>query len=105
MKLISYLAPLSCLAAGVLATHGGRQIPQVNQVVASATQEFSSAVNFAGATNVPDAAHKHKPTPTSVPNPGSYWLADIKHQGVAAFNPDTSYQVFRNIKDFGAVGK
>ena len=34
----------------------------------------------------------------------SYWLENIKHQGVAAFNNDTSYQVFRNVKDFGAMG-
>ncbi|EMC99022.1 glycoside hydrolase family 55 protein [Baudoinia panamericana UAMH 10762] len=34
-----------------------------------------------------------------------YWLADIKHQGIAAFNPSPdTYQVFRNVKDFGAVG-
>lgn len=34
-----------------------------------------------------------------------YWLADIKHQGVAAFNSNPSeYQVFRNVKDFGAKG-
>lgn len=29
----------------------------------------------------------------------------MKHQGIAAFNPNpSSYQVFRNVKDFGAVG-
>ena len=34
-----------------------------------------------------------------------YWLDSIKHQGIAAFNADPSgYQVFRNVKDFGAVG-
>ncbi|EJF66026.1 exo-beta-1,3-glucanase [Dichomitus squalens] len=34
-----------------------------------------------------------------------YWLQSIKHQGIAAFNADPSgYQVFRNVKDFGAVG-
>jgi glucan 1,3-beta-glucosidase len=34
-----------------------------------------------------------------------YWLENIKHQGKAAYNsnPDT-YQVFRNVKEFGAVG-
>lgn len=38
-------------------------------------------------------------------HPGEpYWLEKIKHQGNAAFNPDSSYQVFRNVKDFGAVG-
>lgn len=34
----------------------------------------------------------------------AYWMEDIAHQGHASFNPDASYQVFRNIKDFGAVG-
>lgn len=35
----------------------------------------------------------------------SFWLEAIKHQGISAFNPDpNSYKVFRNVKDFGAVG-
>ncbi|KAF7359318.1 Beta-1,3-glucanase [Mycena sanguinolenta] len=34
-----------------------------------------------------------------------FWMENIKHQGIAAFNPDpTTYQVFRNVKDFGAKG-
>lgn len=34
-----------------------------------------------------------------------YWLQNVKHQGLAAFNSNPSgYQVFRNVKDFGAVG-
>ena len=34
-----------------------------------------------------------------------YWLEKIKHQGIAAYNPDPAgYQVFRNVKDYGAVG-
>jgi len=38
-------------------------------------------------------------------NQCEYWLEDIKHQGIAAFNPDPSnYTVFRNVKDFGAKG-
>jgi hypothetical protein len=34
----------------------------------------------------------------------SYWLEDMEHRGVAPFNSDSSYQVFRNVKDFGAKG-
>jgi len=35
----------------------------------------------------------------------SYWMEDIKHQGIASFNANPSgYQVFRNVKDFGAKG-
>lgn len=34
-----------------------------------------------------------------------FWLESIKHQGTAAFNSaPSSYQVFRNVKDFGAKG-
>jgi glucan 1,3-beta-glucosidase len=35
----------------------------------------------------------------------SYWLEEIQHQGISAFNsaPGT-YQVFRNVKSFGAKG-
>lgn len=34
----------------------------------------------------------------------SYWMEDIKHQGNSSFNPDPSYVVYRNVKDFGAKG-
>ncbi|KAI5124386.1 hypothetical protein M0805_008989 [Coniferiporia weirii] len=34
-----------------------------------------------------------------------FWMQNIQHQGLAAYNSDPSgYQVFRNVKDFGAVG-
>lgn len=34
-----------------------------------------------------------------------YWMEDIKHQGIAAFNRNSSnYTVFRNVKDYGAKG-
>ena len=35
-----------------------------------------------------------------------YWLANIKHQGIATFNKDSTYKIFRNVKtDCGAAGK
>ncbi|KAK0225092.1 exo-beta-1,3-glucanase [Armillaria nabsnona] len=43
------------------------------------------------------------PSETSTCEP--FWLEVIKHQGTSPFNLDPgSYQVFRNVKDFGAVG-
>ena len=34
-----------------------------------------------------------------------FWMESIKHQGIAPFSSDpASYKVFRNVKDFGAVG-
>ena len=34
----------------------------------------------------------------------AFWMGDIAHQGLSPFNPDASYKVFRNVKDFGAKG-
>jgi hypothetical protein len=34
----------------------------------------------------------------------SFWVADIKRQGAPAFGPK-DYQIFRNVKDYGAKGK
>lgn len=35
----------------------------------------------------------------------SFWLENISHQGIAAFNSNSgSYKVFRNVKDYGAKG-
>lgn len=47
-------------------------------------------------------------TPLSTGRPGScapYWLENIKHQGLASFNPNPdNYTIFRNVRDFGARG-
>lgn len=32
-----------------------------------------------------------------------YWLENIHHQGTSAFHP-AGYTVFRNVKDYGAIG-
>jgi glucan 1,3-beta-glucosidase len=34
----------------------------------------------------------------------AYWMDEIAHQGIAAYHKDGDYQVFRNVKEFGAVG-
>ncbi|RAL59765.1 hypothetical protein DID88_000394 [Monilinia fructigena] len=41
-------------------------------------------------------------TPT-ISASGAYWLSTIQRQGTVAFG-DASYQIFRNVKTFGAVG-
>lgn len=44
------------------------------------------------------------PSPQAEDAPsGTYWLAEIERQGQPAFGAP-NYQVFRNVKDFGAVG-
>lgn len=45
------------------------------------------------------------PTPQADASAASdYWVASIKRQGVAAFG-NADYQIFRNVKDFGAKGE
>ena len=34
----------------------------------------------------------------------SYWVAQIQRQGTVAFGSNSSYTIFRNVKDYGAVG-
>lgn len=34
-----------------------------------------------------------------------YWIAGVKHQGLVAFGNSSDYQVFRDVKEFGAKGK
>ncbi|PKX93882.1 exo-beta-1,3-glucanase Exg0 [Aspergillus novofumigatus IBT 16806] len=34
----------------------------------------------------------------------SFWVANIKRQGAVAFGQSSGYQVYRNVKDFGAKG-
>ncbi len=72
--------------------------------------QFSNLLSLIGYDDLLDESHKHEEPPgvssnALVQTTGiSYWLEDIQHRGVSAFNPDPSYQVFRNVKDFGAKG-
>jgi glucan 1,3-beta-glucosidase len=44
-------------------------------------------------------------TATGTAAPGApYWMQSIKHQGIAPYDGDASYPVFRNVKDYGAKG-
>jgi glucan 1,3-beta-glucosidase len=35
---------------------------------------------------------------------GQFWMEEIAHEGKSPYHPNATYQVFRNVKDFGAVG-
>jgi glucan 1,3-beta-glucosidase len=35
---------------------------------------------------------------------GQFWMEEIAHQGKSPYHPDAGYEIFRNVKDFGAVG-
>lgn len=89
------------------------QIPQVDQLVKSALNSVADYTDYQGPTGTAAATLSSAtavvknliPSLVATTDP-SYWLADIKHQGIAAFNPNPSnYTVFRNVKDYGAKGK
>ncbi|EPE25182.1 Pectin lyase-like protein [Glarea lozoyensis ATCC 20868] len=104
------------------------KIPWVDSVVELMTSELSSAVHYNGPSSQAQGAHDtsshqqvlqvsqesgHSDPPDGSPedDPDNspptlpYWFEHIKHQGVAAFNSKPSeYQVYRNVKDFGAKG-
>ncbi|PIL24167.1 hypothetical protein GSI_13920 [Ganoderma sinense ZZ0214-1] len=70
---------------------------------------FFAAVSSLIAPVLGSRQQRHRGSSTGIAGtaaPGApYWLQSIKHQGIAAFNANPSgYQVFRNVKDFGAVG-
>ena len=37
--------------------------------------------------------------------PDGYWMNDLSGKGRAAFNSNSNYKVFRNVKEYGAKGK
>nr|POE79854.1 glucan 1,3-beta-glucosidase [Quercus suber] len=92
-----------------LHVHGEIDIPEVDEQVHEMLGEYRQYTNYPGPSPSDWNRHHHsRPTMTAVPKPSnkcSYWMENIAHQGNAAFNakPD-SYQVFRNVKDFGAKG-
>lgn len=100
------LGSLLLLASSAGAFHtpvGEPPIPEIINAVNEMLSQFSQYVHYNGpAHHVP--APFAKPAAQVTPNP-PYWFEQIKHQGVAAFNPNPSYQVFRNVKDFGAQGQ
>ncbi|MCJ1391404.1 hypothetical protein MMC18_004268 [Xylographa bjoerkii] len=83
-------------------------IPEIIEAVDYALGEFEHWQHYHGptgtATTVLHSTATAMPTATASPNCAPYWLENIKHQGISAFNPDKTYQVFRNVKDFGAQG-
>ncbi|KAK5994726.1 Glucan 1,3-beta-glucosidase [Cladobotryum mycophilum] len=97
------LVPLLALPHLSAAGFGsGRPVPQIEASVGAIEAEFAAYINF--------TADNHGQHPHGVPSkklvaaaPAQYWLGNIKHQGVAPF-AGSGYQVFRNVKDYGAKG-
>jgi len=43
-------------------------------------------------------------SPSTSASTSGYWFANIPRNGAVAFNGNASYQIFRNVMDFGAKG-
>lgn len=100
--LLSYLSVIACARAQIL------DLPQVDELVREALVPFTAYTHFPGSKqNSSGATTQSMLQSLSVATVDSpYWLANIAHQGLAAFNSNPStYTVFRNVKDYGAVGK
>ncbi|EON68919.1 hypothetical protein W97_08177 [Coniosporium apollinis CBS 100218] len=106
MHLFNLLSALSILSTAVTAQHGKHKIPEVEVLVQSATSVYSSWKGWRGTPTGRPYPKPPRPTYPSKPKDQcAYWLENVKHQGISAFNPNpSSYQTFRNVKDFGAKG-
>ena len=90
-------------------------IPEVQAAVSSQLQEFSKYTAYAGPTGTAKAVAL-APTPKVLADvlvqaaaaasatAAPYWYETITHQGKAAFNTNATYQIFRNVKSYGAKG-
>jgi glucan 1,3-beta-glucosidase len=93
MKLFK-AALLSVFALGAWCKHF--EIPEVENIVGNALKEFGDYVHFQGNHSEASAGTKRQSS--------TYWYETINHQGISAFGP-SGYEVFRNVKDYGATGK
>ncbi|KAL2152865.1 hypothetical protein VTH82DRAFT_4020 [Thermothelomyces myriococcoides] len=70
------------------------------------TSSYSSTAYSNSTTKTLSSTSSQPPNPTSTacaPACTDFWLEKIKHQGVAPF-AGRGYEVFRNVKDYGAKG-
>jgi glucan 1,3-beta-glucosidase len=106
MKLLRahlFLVPLLTLPNPSTADFGsGREIAKIQALVSSLTSEFAPWVTFRADPEL-TPNHGLPPKEPSPPPPPQFWLGNITHQGVAPF-AEPGYQVFRNVRDFGAKG-
>jgi glucan 1,3-beta-glucosidase len=90
------------------------EIPEVDDIISAAMSPFEQYTAFDAPTetaSIAPAVETEAPVAQDViieaaSADTAYWLADIAHQGKAAFNSNPSgYTVFRNVKDYGAKGE
>lgn len=102
MQLLSVLVAL----LPIVSIAQARQFPisQVDTIVDGVRQDSSKYIHHLaspGSSNV--TTKKHADFSTAAADQ-PYWYEGIAHQGISAFGAP-GYQVYRNVKDFGARGE
>ena len=90
-------------------------IPEVQSAESAQLKQFSKYATYTGPTGVAKSIAL-APTPkvfaqllgqnaaAAAAAATPYWYETIAHQGKAAFNTNSTYQIFRNVKTYGAKG-
>ncbi|KAJ6099792.1 hypothetical protein N7467_001327 [Penicillium canescens] len=78
-------------------------IPSVDAAVSAALKDYGNYGAYTGPQKKPPAKAKITQENALLADGSTFWLESIGHQGVSAFGA-SGYQVFRNVKDFGAKG-
>ncbi|KAF9883834.1 hypothetical protein FE257_002771 [Aspergillus nanangensis] len=91
---------ISLLAVG--ANAAVLDIPSVDRAVQVALDDYGNYGAYTGPQHKPPAT-SHAKAFSLLADSSSFWLESISHQGISAFGA-SGYQVFRNVKDFGAKG-
>lgn len=81
------------------------EIPEVESVVSEIVNKLGTYVHYHGNhSDVPTIPPKSDMASVLPRQSTAYWYENINHQGISAFGP-SGYQVYRNVKDYGATGK
>ncbi|KAF7895984.1 hypothetical protein EAF00_005999 [Botryotinia globosa] len=79
------------------------KIPQVEKVVTKVMNKFAPYVHNKGKHSDTAVISAKEDMSQIIPRATPYWYEQISHQGKSAWGP-SGYQVYRNVKDFGAKG-
>lgn len=115
MRGASTLLSLLSLLGAAAAQGPHYKIAAVQDAVDGMLADFKQYATFQGADAAPLALDVHAAAATTASNGtvlqarqaaacAAYWLEGVTHQGKSAFNTNSGYVVFRNVKSYGAKG-
>lgn len=109
MHFLTHAVPLLAVAPVTLAQHIFFEPPSVRANIDFMMHRFHRWAPYWGPDSKwwranPDPEMPQQPTLPPSKDQCYYWMEEIQHHGNAAFNPDPTYQVYRNVKDYGALG-